>query len=330
MACTAPPTAPSTVATAGSATPTQATAVPPSAGDRPAVAAGGFHPAVGRFDADQVANATVIVRVGAQLGVPVRGWIVAVAVAIRESSLRNVDHGDAAGPDSRGLFQQRAAWGSLAERMDPAGAARLFYTGGHHGQPGLLDIAGWQTMPVTVAAQAVQNSAFPTAYAAHEDDATSLVSAIVGFGIGLTPELCTPLPNPASAQAVAFARSQLGLPYQWGGNGPARGDAGFDCSGLTHAAYAAAGIDLPRTAQTQYDAGPHLPDGVPLLPGDLLFFGTPTNVHHVGVYIGGNQMIDAPHSGAAVRIENYHWNDYLGATRPGPSATNNNTPTSPR
>ena len=64
--------------------------------------------------------------------------------------------------------------------MDPAAAARLFYTGGHQGQPGLLDIPGWQTMPLTVAAQAVQHSAYPTAYAAREDDATALVSAITG------------------------------------------------------------------------------------------------------------------------------------------------------
>ena len=66
---------------------------------------------------------------------------------------------------------------------------------------------------------------------------------------------------------MAYARSQLGLPYLWGGNGPDRGDAGFDCSGLTTAAYAAAGITLPRTAHTQYRAGPLLPPGTPLQAG---------------------------------------------------------------
>ena len=255
------------------------------------------------YDAEQVANAAVIVGVGAQLGVPVRGWIIAVAVAIQESDLRNLDHGDAAGPDSRGLFQQRADWGSLAERMDPAASARLFFTGGHRGQPGLLAVPGWQSLPLTVAAQAVQRSAFPTAYARHENDASALVSAIAGT-TGATLE-CAGIPGPAASRAVAFARAQLGLPYQWAGDGPAHGDSGFDCSGLTRAAYAAGGITIPRTAQGQYDAGPHIPAGTPLLPGDLLFFGNPDQIHHVGIYVGGTTMIDAPHGGAVVRVEDY-------------------------
>jgi cell wall-associated NlpC family hydrolase len=62
--------------------------------------------------------------------------------------------------------------------------------------------------------------------------------------------------------------------------------------------------------------GPHLPKGAPLLPGDLLFYGTPTHATHVGIYIGANQMIDAPHTGAGVRVEDYRWRDYLGAARP--------------
>jgi cell wall-associated NlpC family hydrolase len=97
----------------------------------------------------------------------------------------------------------------------------------------------------------------------------------------------------AAVIAVMFACAQLGKPYVWGGTG----DAGFDCSGLTHAAYAAAGIDLPRTAQTQYDTGPLLPAGAPLEPGDLLFFGTPSRIHHVGISLGGTLMIDAPDVG---------------------------------
>jgi cell wall-associated NlpC family hydrolase len=133
---------------------------------------------VGRFDAEQVTNAAAIARVGQQLSVPPRGQVIAVATAIQESSLRNIDHGDNTGPDSRGLFQQRAAWGSLTERMNPASAARLFYTGGRGGQPGLLDIPGWTRMPLTQAAQAVQNSAHPDRYARWEDDATALVDTI--------------------------------------------------------------------------------------------------------------------------------------------------------
>ena len=99
-------------------------------------------------------------------------------------------------------------------------------------------------------------------------------------------------------------------------NGPTAGDAGFDCSGLTHAAYAAAGIALPRTAQTQFDAGPHVPVGQPLLPGDLVFYGTAASVHHVGLYLGGGLMIDAPDFGQRVKSEPYTEGDFLGATRP--------------
>ncbi|MEP6852776.1 MAG: C40 family peptidase [bacterium] len=122
----------------------------------------------------------------------------------------------------------------------------------------------------------------------------------------------------AARVAIAFARAQLGLPYQWGGDGPAHSDAGFDCSGLTHAAYAAAGISVPRTAQTQYDFGPRVAPWVNLAPGDLVFYGTPMHLHHVGLYIGGNQMINAPTFGRPVQIAGYRWagDDYLGATRP--------------
>jgi cell wall-associated NlpC family hydrolase len=125
-------------------------------------------------------------------------------------------------------------------------------------------------------------------------------------------------PTPQAALAIAYAHAQLGRPYVWGGDGPTGGDAGFDCSGLTRAAYAAANIPLPRVAQDQYDTSPHVPHHAPLLPGDLVFYGTPSHVHHVGIYIGGGHMIDAPHRNQVVREEPYRYNkdDYLGATRP--------------
>ncbi|MCU1629254.1 MAG: hypothetical protein JWP64_4203 [Pseudonocardia sp.] len=121
----------------------------------------------------------------------------------------------------------------------------------------------------------------------------------------------------AATAAVDFATAQLGLPYVWGGNGPGRGDSGFDCSGLTHAAYVAAGVFTPRTAQTQYEAGPRLPAGTPLQAGDLVFYGTPDRVHHVGLYIGDDEMINAPTFGELVKTARYRWpgDDYLGATR---------------
>ncbi|TCK20903.1 C40 family peptidase [Pseudonocardia endophytica] len=118
--------------------------------------------------------------------------------------------------------------------------------------------------------------------------------------------------------AVAFAMAQRGLPYVWGGNGPADGDAGFDCSGLSSAAYERAGVGLPRTAHAQFASGPRLPGGSEPLLGDLVFYGTPDDVHHVGIALGNGRMINAPTFGQPVRTSWYRWpgDDYIGATRP--------------
>jgi cell wall-associated NlpC family hydrolase len=121
--------------------------------------------------------------------------------------------------------------------------------------------------------------------------------------------------SPAAAAALAWALAQLGTPYRWGGEG----NGGFDCSGLVQAAYGAAGIHLPRVAQDQFDAGPHLAAGAPLQAGDLVFFGTSDlAVDHVGMVFGPGQMVDAPHTGAVVRVEPIFSEGYLGATRPAP------------
>ncbi|MFK8912111.1 C40 family peptidase, partial [Streptomyces sp. YS-3] len=92
----------------------------------------------------------------------------------------------------------------------------------------------------------------------------------------------------------------------------------FDCSGLTQAAYASVGIELPRVANDQYNAGPH-PSRGELLPGDLVFFSDDlTNsraIHHVGLYVGGGYMINAPYTGAVIRFDKIDAPDYFGATR---------------
>lgn len=115
-------------------------------------------------------NAAIIVRVGRELGVPQYGIVIALATAMQESSLRNLSWGDR---DSVGLFQQRpsSGWGTAAELQVPAHAAKLFYVGRNGYTRGLLDIPGWQNMTLTRAAQAVQISAYPDAYAKWEASA---------------------------------------------------------------------------------------------------------------------------------------------------------------
>ena len=132
----------------------------------------------------------------------------------------------------------------------------------------------------------------------------------------------TDAPDTRAVVAIRTALAQIGLPYVWGGNGPTNGDAGFDCSGLTTFSYGSAGVPLPRTAHTQYNAGPHVPDGAPLQPGDLVFYGTTARVHHVGMYLGAGRMVNAPTFGRPVQVAFYRYrdDDYLGATRPAAAA----------
>lgn len=122
------------------------------------------------------------------------------------------------------------------------------------------------------------------------------------------------LPSSGSGSAaVAVAMRYLGTPYVWGGSSP----AGFDCSGLTMYAYAQVGVSIPRTTYTQWNAGPHV-SREDLQPGDLVFFD---GLGHMGMYVGGGNMIHAPHTGDVVRIAslNSSWyaSSYMGAVRIG-------------
>jgi cell wall-associated NlpC family hydrolase len=152
----------------------------------------------------------------------------------------------------------------------------------------------------------------PACQAASADYAALVLSWAARYGRATTS---TTAAGPVAAQAIRAALAQVGTPYLWGGESR----SGFDCSGLIQWSYAHAGITLPRVSQAQYDAGPHLPAGAPLQPGDLVFFGGgPTDVHHVGLYLGNDRMVDAPHTGAFVRVEPITGFDppYVGATRP--------------
>ncbi|MGW7433278.1 C40 family peptidase [Streptomyces sp. NPDC054861] len=197
----------------------------------------------------QLPNAKVIVATGIQKRVPARGQVIALATALQESTLINRDHGDR---DSLGLFQQRPSkgWGTREQVMDPVYSSGKFYDG-------LVKIKDWEQMPVTVAAQKVQRSGFPAAYAKHEPLATALQQAIAPtlgaapagappqqslLGGSFGPRACTSQGNgnadfgqitpgtlpegyqiPATAPtqvqtAIRWALGQLNTMYQWGGS----------------------------------------------------------------------------------------------------------------
>jgi cell wall-associated NlpC family hydrolase len=272
-------------------------------------APGGATPA-GLSD-EQRRNAATIVATARDMGAPPRAWLVAVATALQESDLRNLNYGDR---DSLGLFQQRPSqgWGSPAQVTDPAYATKQFIT---H----LLAIPGWDALPVTVAAQAVQRSAFPDAYAKWEGLAAQLVSGLAG--VANPAAACSPVVLAAGVAraAIDFAMTQLGKPYVWGATGP----ASYDCSGLVLRAFQAAGITLPRVAADQYNAGGHLPVRQ-AQAGDLLFLATdvhdPSTIHHVMLYLGDGRMVEAPYTGSFVHVQAAPWNDpelVPLATRPG-------------
>jgi hypothetical protein len=133
------------------------------------------------LDFSQAQNAATIAAVGLQLGVPTFGIQVAEATAMQESKLTNLDYGDR---DSLGLFQQRSSegWGTAAQIMDPVYSSTKFYDA-------LLAVRGWQTMALTDAAQAVQHSGAPDAYAQHETDSAVLSTVFTGAaqaGLGCT------------------------------------------------------------------------------------------------------------------------------------------------
>jgi cell wall-associated NlpC family hydrolase len=120
-----------------------------------------------------------------------------------------------------------------------------------------------------------------------------------------------PVSGSGASAAIAAAESVLGTPYVYGGASP---QSGFDCSGHTMWAWAHAGVSLPHSSQMQYASLPHV-DKADLQPGDLVFFYSP--IHHVGLYVGGGMMIDAPHTGTVVQRRAIYWENYVGAARPG-------------
>ncbi|EFQ83705.1 hypothetical protein HMPREF0063_11368 [Aeromicrobium marinum DSM 15272] len=126
-----------------------------------------------RVDLEQARWASLMSAMAVERGLPPRATTIAIATAFQESKVRNIDYGDR---DSVGLFQQRPSqgWGSVEQILDPVYAIGKFYDG-------LVQVPGYEDLEITVAAQAVQRSGFPDAYAQHEDRSRALASALRGF-----------------------------------------------------------------------------------------------------------------------------------------------------
>ncbi|WP_089293208.1 C40 family peptidase [Actinoplanes regularis] len=287
------------------------------------------------LDSTQQSNARIIYSVGADLGLPHRAGIIAIATALQESTLRNltnaVDH------DSIGLFQQRPSqgWGTVAQLTDPVYASTKFYQALHK-------VNGWETMPLTQAAQAVQRSAFPNAYAKWEPLATTL-AAVFGdadgtctadTGLDIPGDIADQLPDgftlPAGTPvpvitAISWALAQLGTSYHFGGSCTDPHSTNLnkhcDCSSLMQQSYRAAGITIPRITTDQVRAGIPVPSATQLLPGDLIFLpgslGTRTHPRHVGMYLGNGIIINAPKTGDVVKIVKLqgYWLNNMAAAR---------------
>jgi murein DD-endopeptidase MepM/ murein hydrolase activator NlpD len=173
-------------------------------------------PAVGAYSAEQMKNAAIIINVGKQLKLPPRAWVIAVATAMQESNLKNLGHlGKRNDHDSLGLFQQRpsSGWGTPAQVTDPVYAATKFY-----GK--LRKVKNWDSVALTRAAQRVQISAYPGAYAKHEPIATQIVNLLadgaanaVGNSLAMTcPEIgevsASGWTSPLAASGKGLKRSQ--------------------------------------------------------------------------------------------------------------------------
>ena len=276
-----------------------------------------------QWSATQVTNAATIVRTGQADHVPLYGEVIAVATAMQESSLVNLDHGDR---DSLGLFQQRPSqgWGTPAQIMDPVYASGQFYA---H----LLAVPGWQDLALTVAAQDVQNSGYPGAYAKWQAAAADLVAHIAGggdgsvAGSGQVTATCgsgtVPAGTPAKVAAViTWAEDQEGTLYDYGGSctDPHSADMALhcDCSSLVQEAFKnGAGLSLPRTAEAQWEYGEagHA-EVIPLSqakPGDVVYFPSYLGANvigHTGIVTDPKTMtmVNAPETNHPVGLASYN------------------------
>lgn len=288
---------------------------------------------------DEAENARIVAAVATSRGGN-RAALIALMTGLAESNLLVLSNpNDRAGRaipsqgvgydhDSLGIFQQRASWGSAAQRMDPIVSTNLFIDA-------LLSQDGWDSVEPWQAAQDVQRSTFDgkpvpangfsttkgANYLAQIDPAMALLNVIqigadkldCGGGTGDPPTGASgpsglpatysvpPTTSGPARIAVMFALAQLGKPYLWGGTGP----NSFDCSGLMLQAWGRAGQHLGRTTFDQIKAGTPTTESA-LLPGDLVLTpgsdGSLASPGHVGMFIGDGLVILAPKTGDVIKV----------------------------
>ena len=257
-----------------------------------------------------------------------------VMAALVESSMHNLDHGDA---DSLGYFQMRsslwnqgqyAGYPNKAELqlnwfLDQAAAVKRQRIAA--GKP-VDDPNGYGDW---IADVEQPRADYRGRYQLRLDEARGLLRQGGGgehhpensgadVQLDAASDLDDDSAGPRALAAVAEAKKYLGTPYQWGGSSP---KTGFDCSGLVQWAYAKAGIEVPRTSEQQILAANGKPvDRAHLEPGDLVFFrNAGGDVHHVGISLGGDKFLNAPHTGARVRVndlnESYFAREFAGGRR---------------
>lgn len=292
------------------------------------------------LDGVQAQNARAVVAVAEQMGGRPAA-VIAVSVGLAESGLRvlgnpsvsgsDAGQGSGSNLDSIGIFQQRTSWGSIAQRLDPTSSTRLFMSR-------LLADPGWRAKPAWVAAQDVQQSSFDgrpraannnsTVYGGNYQATVPRAQIIVALVAGSAPGCgaltggapANPAPGshglptnytipasatPAEATAVGFALAQLDKPYVWAAAGP----AGFDCSGLTMAAWARGGVALDHFTGSQATAGTPVADPAAMVAGDLILVpgddGSLAAPRHVGMYIGDGLVVNAADPTDGIRVETY-------------------------
>lgn len=246
------------------------------------------------LDEEQRGIVALIISIGKQRKLSPRAWQIAIQAGMTESGLRNLHYGDR---DSLGIFQMRPSmgWGTVAEVTHPPYQVNKFYNV-------LLTVSGWETQRPGDSAQAVERSAFPDRYHKWEAMSVHLIEnvgkVVDASGCGKGDGVVLP-PSKVAAAAIKFALRERGKPYVWGATGP----DSYDCSGLLLRAFESAGVTIPRVSRDQYRAGAMLPIKK-AQPGDLLFWAydqsNPSTIHHVAMYLGDGQIVEAQQSGVPV------------------------------